>query len=191
MATIATYLARQLAERNAQQTAAADRRRGLRDRQDRQIDAAENYDASAALDQTARGTWGGISEMLQRELRNLGGSAVRAGRFDSGFYDEDQGEVFNTATRQFGDALARQSLDAEALEMRSRETAMEGIAAQREEEENAFREEQERKRRRRGGIGSAIGGLLGGVGGFFVGGPAGAAAGAKLGSGLGGAVASY
>lgn len=192
-------------------------RTGLRRRQNRQItregaygeqatdaylDAATNFDASQALNQYARGAWGSISEALGDQLRDLSGSAVGAGRFDSGFYDEDQGTLVNRATSQFSNAVSQQAMNALAAQQRNTESLgafgtrraeneLDLTAAQREEEENAFREEQARKRKRRGGIGSAIGGLLGAAGGFFVGGPGGAAAGAKLGSGLGGAVASW
>lgn len=166
------------------------------------LDAAENFDASSALNTYAKGAYGSISEALGHQLQDLSGDAVGAGRFDSGFYDEDQGVLVNNATRQLTNAIAGQSMNALAAQQRNTESlgdfgtrrsenAYDITAAQREEEENAFREEQERKRRRRGGIGSAIGGILGAGAGFVFGGPAGAAAGTKLGSGLGGAVASY
>lgn len=191
-------------------------RTGLRKRQNRQItreagygeqatdaylDAATNFDASTALNTYARGAWGSISEALGEQLRGLSGAAVGAGRFDSGFYDEDQGTLVNRATGQFSDAIAQQSMNALSAQQRNTEglgafgtrraeNELDLTAAQREEEENAFREEQARKRRRRGGIGSAIGAALGAAAGSFIPG-VGTAAGAKLGGGLGGAIASW
>lgn len=160
------------------------------------LERASNFDASKAVNTYARGAWGSISKALGHELTRLGGNAVGQGRFDSGFYDEDQGVVINNATDQFNDAIAQQSVTAAGMDLRNaeglasfgsraRENASEMAASQREIEENAWREEQARKRRRRGGIASAIGQTIGGVGGFFLGGPAGAAAGARIGGGLG------
>lgn len=166
---------------------------------DAYLDRATNFDASESLNTYARGAWGSISDALGHQLSDLKGSAVGAGRFDSGFFDEDSGEVVNRATDQFSNAIARESMNALSAEQRNTESlagfgsrrsenASDMIGQRYEMEENAAREEAERKRRRRSGIGSAIGGVLGGVGGFLVGGPAGAGAGVKLGSGLGGSL---
>jgi hypothetical protein len=184
------------------QNAQLDREEGYGERgTDAYLGAAENFDASGALNQYARGAWGSISEALGTQLQSLRGNAVGAGRFDSGFYDEDQGELVNRATGQFSNAIAQQSMGALAAQQRNTEglgefasersgRALDLTAAQREEEENAFREEQARKRRRRSGIGSAIGGILGAAAGSVLPG-IGTVAGARLGGGLGGAVASW
>ncbi len=167
---------------------------------DAYLDRATNFDASGALKEYARGAWGSISEALGQQLRDLSGRAVGAGRFDSGFYDEDQGYLVNNATRQFSNALSSQAVNALGLQQRNteglgsfgsraRENAFDMTAEQRAFEENAYREEQARKRRRRAGIGSAIGTALGAGAGLFLGGPAGVGPGATLGGGLGGAIA--
>lgn len=162
------------------------------------LDRATSFDASESLNRYARGAWGSISEALGHQLRDLKGSSVGAGRFDSGFFDEDTGEVVNRATSQFSNAIAQQSMGALAAEQRNTESlgnfgseargnAMDLYTSEREIQENAYRDNEERKRRRRQGIGSAIGGLLGAGVGAMAGGPAGASVGWQAGSGIGGA----
>lgn len=158
----------------------------------------ENFDASSAIKDYATGAWGSISEGLNQTLDRLKGESVGAGRFDSGFFDQDQGQVVNTATGQLANSVAQQAVTAAGMQQRNNEAIgafgaqQQGIGndllvSRREELENNYREEQERKRKRRSGIGGAIGGVLGGIGGFIAGGPAGAAGGYKAGTAIGGA----
>lgn len=157
----------------------------------------ENFDASAALNNYAKGAWGSVSEGLNQTLSDLKGQAAGTGRFDSGFFDQDSGKVVTDVMRGFSNNIAQQSLAAAGMQQRNTEAigqfgaAQQGIGndllmSRREEVENNYREEQERKRKRRSGIGSAIGGVLGaGIGSIVPG--VGTAIGAGLGSALGGA----
>lgn len=160
------------------------------DERDQMYKRAKGFDATQGLNNYARGAWGSISEALGHELNDLGGSAVGAGRFNSGFYDEDRGVLFNNATRQFSNAVAGQSVNAQGQQIDANRDAYSLAGDAYAQEQNDARDAAERKRRRRAGIGEAIGGILGAAGGSFFG-PGGAAAGAKLGSGLGGAVSSW
>lgn len=160
------------------------------------LDRAENFDASQALNEWAKGAYGTVSQQISDELKSLRGQAVGAGRLDTGFFDEDQGTVVNRNLANFNQALSQQALGAAGLDLRNAEglgafgerateNATDLLMSRREEVENAAREDEARKRRKRSGIGGFIGGALGAAGGFVLGGPAGAATGWKLGSSAG------
>ena len=164
---------------------------------DAYLSAAKNFDASGALNTYAKGAYGSISDALKQQLGTLSGQAVGAGRFDSGFYDQDNGTVINQATKQLADSIAQQSMGALSAQQRNTEglaafggqqqgQANDLLAARREEQVNAQREADANKRAKKRGIGSLIGGIVGGAGGFLLGGPAGAAAGYGIGSQVGG-----
>lgn len=154
---------------------------------DEQIGNDLNYDASAALDRYARGAWGSVSQGLQQTLADTRGKSVGAGRFDSGYLDEDQGTVIRQTANDFSNNLAMQAMNAENLTQNVRGRGEEQLWGRTEQAMNDQREADARKRQRKRGIFGAIGTALGGVGGFLVGGPAGAAAGAKVGGTIGGA----
>ena len=141
--------------------------------QDSQIDTtgvglsrAANFNATDAINNYARGAWGSISEALGEQLRSLSGSAVGAGRFDSGFYDEDQGVLVNNATRQFSNAVAQQSVAGAQMDAANNQflgqANLDLVAARRGEEEERYAANQER--RRRNSIGGMIGSILPAVG---------------------------
>jgi hypothetical protein len=149
---------------------------------------AQGFDAGDAVNEYARGAWGSISDRIGKQLDTLRGSAVGAGRLDTGFFDEDQGEVMQAGMRDFSHAVSQQAMGAAQLDAsvqqnygsygeRARGNATDLLMSRREEEENNYREAEERKRRRRGGI--------------VVGGPAGAAAGWKGGQKVGQGVANW
>lgn len=162
---------------------------------------ASNFDASKALNTYAQGAWGSISDALKKNLQAESGSAVGAGRINTGFYDEDRGTIYNQATKQLSDSIAQQSLGAAGLQanvmqgygnfgLNEQNTGLDLLTSRREELENAAREEDARKRQKKRGVGGLIGGVLGGVGGFLVSGgnPAGAFEGYQLGSAAGSAI---
>lgn len=154
---------------------------------DQNINRDLDYDASAALDRYAKGAWGSVQEGLKQTLADTRGQSVGAGRFDSGYLDEDQGMVIRQTTDDFSRNLAQQSLNAEQLTQDVRGRGEEALWGRGEQVMNDAREAAERKRKKKSGIFGAIGTVLGGVGGFLVGGPAGAAAGGKIGGAVGGA----
>lgn len=160
------------------------------------LSQANSFDASKALNQYARGAFANVSQGLKSMLSDERGRQVGAGRFDSGFGDEDAGNIYSRVMSDFTNNLSTQALGAAGMQQRNTESigqfglqqqgmATDLLMSRREELENNRREEEERKRKKRSGIGGAIGGVLGGVGGFLAGGPAGAYAGYKIGSGVG------
>lgn len=154
---------------------------------DANINRDLDYDASAALDRYARGAWGTVSQGLQQTLADTRGRSVGAGRFDSGYLDEDQGMVIRQTADDFGNRLAQQAMNAENLTQDVRGRGEEALWGRAEQVMNDAREAEERRRKKKSGIFGAIGTVLGGAGGFLLGGPAGAAAGGKIGGAIGGA----
>jgi hypothetical protein len=120
-------------------------------------------------------------------LADTRGRSVGAGRFDSGYLDEDQGMVIRQTANDFSNNLAAQALQAEGLTQSVRGRGEEGLFSRAGQIVSDERERAAQKRKKKRGIFGAIGTALGGVGGFLVGGPAGAAAGAKIGGSIGGA----
>jgi hypothetical protein len=161
------------------------------------LDRAENFDASKALNTWAQGAYGNISTALTKRLQDLSGSAVGAGRLNTGFFDEDQGTVIRGAQQDFSNALAGQALGAAQLQSSSdrslgefgqgqQQTGLDVAASRREEMINAEREAQARARARKRGIGSLIGGVVGAGAGALSGSPGGAMAGWNIGRSVGG-----
>jgi len=165
--------------------------------QDAYISRASSFDASKSLNDWARGAYANVSAGLDRRLRDLSGAAVGSGRLNTGFFDEDQGQLIRDTQADFTNNLSQQALGAAELQQRNdtslgaygerqTEFATDIAQSRREEMINAAREQAERARRRKRGIGSAIGGALGAAGGFLLGGPAGAATGWNVGRSVAG-----
>ncbi len=145
-----------------------------------------DYDASGALDRYARGAWGSVAEGLRNTLADTRGRSVGAGRFDSGYLDEDQGQVIRGVGNDLSNNIAMQSMNAERLTQDVRGRGEEALWGRTEQAMNDDRERAARKRQGKRGIFGAIGTILGGAVGS-IGGPAGAAIGGKIGGSIGGA----
>jgi hypothetical protein len=153
---------------------------------DADINRDRNYDASDALNRYAKGAWGSVSQGLQRTLADVRGGAVGAGRFDTGYLDEDQGTVIRDVANDFSNNLAQQSLNAENLTQDVRGRGSDMLWGRAEQVLNDQREQAARKRQGKRGIFGALGTIGGGIIGGLVGGPAGAMAGGKIGGSIGG-----
>lgn len=163
------------------------------------LNNATTFDAKQGLNDYAKGAWSNVSQGLDQTLARLKGQAVGAGRADSGFFDQDQGDVIRNVTSDFTNNLATKSLDAQGQQLSNTQalgqfgqnqqnTANDLLTSRREELENNARDEAEKKAKKKSGIGSALGGILGAATGFIGGGfnPATAALGYKAGSAVGG-----
>lgn len=149
------------------------------------VGAFDAYDPTTAYNQFTAGSLAQTKSALADELKSLGDSEANQGRYQTGFYDEDRGEV---ARKVFGDHDARvanaslqvsgmqgqhlgQAADM-ATQLRNRYLGLVGDSYNR-----LYAEEQNKPRG--GWLGNALGGVLGGVAGSVLG-PVGSAVGAKL-----------
>jgi hypothetical protein len=154
---------------------------------------AKAFDPSAAIQQYAQGAWGSISEGLKRSIADQRGAEVGAGRFDSGFNDEDTGGVYRTATNQLANSIAQQAVTASGQTLQNNsqlaqfgesttQDANDLLASEREFQAN----QAEQKKKNKGAKGSAIGGALGTAAERVLRRPVGAGIGGSIGSALGG-----
>lgn len=161
-----------------------------------------SFDPTAAVNKYASGAWaaakggpGGFDDTLAR----LKGEAAGGGRLNSGFYDQDVGDLYRKTVSDYSAGLDKTALDATRMQMVNNEAIgqfgqdetglnLELGSGRAEQLINDAREKAARRRQRKRGIGGLIGGVAGGVGGFVLSGgnPAGAFEGWKLGSAAGG-----
>lgn len=80
--------------------------------QSRYLTDSSSFDPRTAYQDYARGAYGDFQKNLGRSLRDLGGRSVGQGRFNSGFFDEDQGEVVRNLGSDFSNQLAQGALAA-------------------------------------------------------------------------------
>lgn len=156
-----------------------------------------SFDPTQAINRYAQGAWSQLKTGFDKNLQSLKGQAVGGGRLDTGFYDEDVGELYRGTVQDFSDDLARQSVAATGMEMQNNrmigefgdtqtERNLDLGVARREELINDAREKAERKRKNKRGIIGFLGGAAGGIIGGLTGGVPGAFAGYQIGKGLGG-----
>ncbi len=141
--------------------------------QDFYLEGATSFDPTAALERYGEASYRGFERNLGREMETLRGSAVGAGRLDTGFQTEDEDRVVTDLAERYQDSLARKSLEATALEQRN----LEGVGAYGAGRENTYfdllsgqmdRETAERNAKKKL-IGNVLGGLFG-AGGRIAGG---------------------
>lgn len=81
-----------------------------------QTDSA-GFDPGAAFKEYASGAQGDFNKQLGQQLRDLGGKAVGQGRFDSGFYDADQGQVIRDVSSDFSNRIAQGALQTSGMRL--------------------------------------------------------------------------
>lgn len=202
----ATTLAQQKAQggvldfQNQIDTAGRDAGTRGKSAQDQYLKEAQGFDPTAAIQKYASAQWDTAindpTQGLKRQLTDLKGASVGAGRLDTGFFDADQGDIIKDVTRGYGNSVASTALrGAEMGQQNSQALGSYGerqtgeatdIAGERYSElQNNAADKAERRRAKKRGIGSAIGSVIGaGIGSF--GGPQGASVGAGIGSSVGG-----
>ena len=166
--------------------------------QDQYLATAKAFDPTAAIQKYASAQWDQAvndpDSGMKRQLSDLGGRSVGAGRLDTGFYDQDQGQVFRDTTKTFGNQVASTAVTAAQMGQENNQNLGEygerqsglglDVAGSRYDElqQNA-KDKAERARAKKRGIGQAIGGVVGGIAGTFAGDPL---TGAKIGADIGG-----
>ncbi len=102
--------------------------------QDFYLEGATNFDPTEALGRYGDAAYRGFERNLGREMETLRGSAVGAGRLDTGFQTEDEDRVVTDLGERYHDSLARQSLGATSLELRN----LEGVGAYGAGQQNSY-----------------------------------------------------
>jgi hypothetical protein len=159
---------------------------GARSAEDSYLSADAEFDPRQALNEYARGASADFSRQLGDELGKLRDSSAGGGRLNSGFFDEDQGQVVTELGSRFQADLNRHALDTAG--MRQRQIEGRGAYAQNANQDyhdmlaGQLDRETARENARRQQRGAVIGGIakVAGAAAGSVFGPVGAAAGAKL-----------
>ncbi|KKN26115.1 hypothetical protein LCGC14_0877970 [marine sediment metagenome] len=102
--------------------------------QDFYLEGATNFDPTASVERYGQAAYRGFERNLGRKMETLRGSAVGAGRLDTGFQTEDEDRVVTDLGERYHDSLARQSLGATALEQRN----LEGVGAYGAGQQNSY-----------------------------------------------------
>lgn len=133
--------------------------------QDFYLGGAMNFDPTESLERYGQAAYRGFERNLGREMESLRGSAVGAGRLNTGFQTEDEDRVVTDLGERYQDSLARQSMYATSLEQRN----LEGVGAWGAGQQNTYfdlisgqmdRETAERNAKKKL-IGDVLGGLFG------------------------------
>lgn len=77
------------------------------------------FDAQAGAEEATRGIVGSLSKDLQRNLEFAKGQAVGSGRLQTGFFDVDRGRLFEDFNSRVADAIARNALQAQSLNLQN------------------------------------------------------------------------
>ena len=126
-----------------------------------------SFDAREGLNEWAGTAW----NKTVGNLEDLAGASVGSGRLNTGFYDEDRGDVIG----EFSEALAGRSMEAMRMQQDAtaqlmgygqseRDRYFDLLAAERERVEG---QKEARRNRRSATIGAAIGAVGSGVGAYF------------------------
>lgn len=85
----------------------------------RSREAQRGFDAGARVREAARGAFDFIRPDLEETIGDIRGSAVGAGRLDTGFLTEDEDRAIRTATDRLNSFIATQGLQAAGLDLRN------------------------------------------------------------------------
>ena len=93
-----------------------------------------NFDPMAYLTTYGQGVAGAFNDTLNTQLRNLKGSAVGAGRLNTGFYDQDVGTLAKSIAGQYTNQLEQGAMQAAGMKLGATEQA----ASEQEDEQNRW-----------------------------------------------------
>lgn len=166
--------------------------RGMLEREntaaDRAVQRQATYNPYDAAKKSAKAQFYTFERDLGRNLEDMRGSQVGAGRLRSGYGFQDQDRLWEGAVEGLNREVAARSMQAAGLDLQNiqgmqmaRELAGEMAVGGMDRELQL----EEIRKAKSGGILGGLGGVLGGVAGFFAGGPLGAVAGSQIGSAAG------
>ena len=76
------------------------------------LDRLAKFDARGSLEQFTRGAADQSRMKFRNDLRDLKGGAARNGRLNTGFFDEDAGELALDSERNMNNLISQQSVQA-------------------------------------------------------------------------------
>lgn len=85
--------------------------------QSRYATDSAGFDPASSYKEYAGGAFKDFQTQLGQQLRDLGGKSVGAGRFDSGFFNEDQGQVIRDVSSDFSNRLAQGALQTSGMRL--------------------------------------------------------------------------
>ncbi len=157
------------------------------------LDRLTNFDARGSLEGFTRGAADQSRMKFRDDLRDLKGSSVRNGRLNTGFFDEDAGELALDSERNLNNLISQQSI--QALGMQQTNDARLLGAGENQQQQyldllsgglDREQAEKNRQEQRRSSMWGSLAQLGGTAIGFLAGGPLGAGIGGKLGGMIGG-----
>ncbi len=157
------------------------------------MDRFKNFNASAGFETAVRGATNSARRAFGDNLRDLKGSAVRNGRLNTGFFDEDAGDLYERTQANLDDRISSMAMQSQGQQLEADGRYLGAVQGQQQQYfdllsgglDRETAAENAKKQRRA----SLLGGLasLAGTGlGLLAGGPAGAALGGKLAKSVGG-----
>lgn len=157
------------------------------------LDRLTNFNAKGALEDFTRGAVDQSQLAFRNNLRDLKGRSVKNGRLNTGFFDEDAGELALDSERNLNNLISQQSINALGMQQ-TNDARLLGAGENQQQQYldllsgGLDREQAEKNRReqRRSSMWGSLAQLGGTAIGFLAGGPAGAALGGKLGGMFGG-----
>jgi hypothetical protein len=165
---------------------------GLADATDR----FKNFDANAGFESAVRGATGRAKRTFDLSLEGLKGSAVRNGRLNTGFFDEDAGRLYEQTQDNLNNTIGQYALQTQGQQLQANQAYL-GAGQNQQQQyydllsgglDRETAEGNARKARKAsllGGLASLAGTAIG----AFAGGPPGAALGGRFGRSVGGAIA--
>lgn len=157
---------------------------------------ATNFNPTGAVRDYATAAYDATSQNIRDQLAKLAGDDVSQGRINTGFYDEDRGEVMNRNLADYNSKVAQAAYNATGYQLENQQglaanaenqsqTSLSILRGNQQDMEQQAEAKAARARQKKKGIGSLIGTALGGAVGSIIPG-VGTMAGASIGAGLGG-----
>lgn len=158
------------------------------------LDRLQSFNAQDGLERSVRGATDRSQMAFRNNLRDLTGRAVKTGRLNTGFFDEDAGELALDSKTNLDAIIAQYAITAQGQQM-SNDNALVNAGQQQEQQYMDLmtggldREQMERNRKaqERGSLLKGLATIGGTAIGAMLGGPLGAKLGVKAGALIGGA----
>lgn len=145
---------------------------GTAERARQRYEGQAAFDPGAAFNTFATGAWSGAQAGFKENLRDLKGAAAGSGRLDTGFYDDDVGELARSTMDDFGRTIAGASLNVAGMQqnqnqflggqaMESENRYLDMLSGERDRQDAIEEAKANRKQQGKSALWGAVGGGLG------------------------------